>query len=143
MNPPEAVLRPARWAELVFAIVALYLAASVPLRPVDNRGLWLLMHWYGMTFIAIGLVVALRRPSRASWAVAAALSVYFVVNCVIRVGTMHTGGPAAAYAGPAVVVSYAILGLGLLAQLYVAFRCWRARTIWHESAPGDIRAPVA
>ena len=143
MNAPAATLRPARWAELVFSIVSLYLAASLPLRPVDSRGVWLMVHWYGMTVLAIGLVIALRRPSRVSWAIAAALSAYFTINCAIGVVATRRGEGAAAYAGPALILSYAILGLALVAQLYVGFRCWRARTIWHRPPSGDIIAPVA
>lgn len=143
MNTPEAVVRSARWSELIFAIIALYLAASLPLRPQGDRGLWLMIHWYGMTVVAFWLVFALRRPSRARWLAAAALSAYFAVNCVIGVVVLRQGGAAAAYAGSAVALSYMIVGIALLAQLDVAFRCWRARQLWSRSAPGDIVAPVA
>jgi hypothetical protein len=143
MHTPVTILRAARSSELVFAVIALYLAASVPLRPLDHRGLWLLAHWYGMTLVAFGLVIALRRPSRAAWAVATILSAYFVVNCAIGVAALRRGGAAAEYAGSAVLVSYVILGIALLAQLHVAISCWRSRSIWRRVTQGDIVAPVA
>ena len=138
-----AILRAARWSELVFAIIALYLAASVPLRPQAPRGLWLLVHWYGMTFVAFGLVIALRRPSRTAWTLAAVLSAYFAVNCAIGVLALRRGGAAAVYAGGAVVASYVILGVALLAQFHVAICCWRSRSIWRRATQGNIVAPVA
>lgn len=143
MKAPEATLRFARWPELVFAIIALYLASSLPLPPQGSRGLWLIVHWYGTALVAAGLVIALRRPSRVSWVAALALSAYFVANCAIGLLVLARGGMAAAYAGPAVVVSYAILGVALLAQLVVAAYCWRARAIWRGVPPGELMAPVA
>ena len=143
MNEPQVVLRSARWSELIFAILALYLAASLPLRPRDHGGLWLLVQWYGMALAAFGLSVALRRPSRASWVGAVVLSAYFAVICAVGAVTPRRGGAAAGYAGPAVVLSYIILGIALLAQFNVALRCWGARRIWRRPAPGEIVAPVA
>ena len=102
------------------------------------------VHWYGMVAVALGLFVALRRrPSRASWTVAVALSAYCLINFLLGIRAWDVafaeGGP---YSRPAVALSYTIAGILVLAQLLVSFRCWQARALW-RGAPDRAGAPVA
>ena len=133
MNEAQAILRPARWSELLFAGIALYMALSLPLSPPNGQTLVLLVHWYGMVAIAIGLTVSLRRPSRTAWAFASTLSAYFLFNFAVgfraRIAVALNED-----VGPAFVLAYAIVGIAVLAQVDVAVRCWRARSIRADSA---------
>jgi hypothetical protein len=143
MDDAQAILRRGRWSEILFAAVALYLALSLPFPPPNGQMLFLLAHWYGMVAIAVGLAVSLRRPSRTTWAVASILSAYFLFSFAVGLGAWRNAGPTAQYPGPAIVLSYAILGMAALAQLDVGLRCWRARSLRLNAGDESEIAPVA
>ena len=128
MNEAQLILRPARWSELVFAVIALYIALSLPFPPPDGQARVLFVHWYGMVAIAIGLTVSLRRPSRTAWAVASILSAYFLFNSAVGFRT-RIAVALNQDVGPAFALAYAIVGIAVLAQVDVAVRCWRARSL--------------
>ena len=143
MASAYATLRGARWAELLFAAIALFLALGLPISPANGREVYRLIHWYGMVTVALGLFVGLRRPSAATWWVAVGLSIYFLGNVVVGLSTLATSDPLARGAvTPAVTASWIIVGLAALAQLAVAERCWRARAIRNVGRRGQ-HAPVA
>ena len=137
MSDVHRILRHARWPEAFFAAIALYLALGVPIPPSDGEATYLLVHWYEMVGVAVGLVFALRRPSRITWAVTVGLSAYFLFNVLWGLSEWRaiTESPAAQYSGPAILLSYMIAGSAALAQLVVALLCWRARSIWMASVP--------
>lgn len=138
LNESRAVLRRARWSELLFAMIALFLAMGLPYPPRDGRTAFLWIHWCGMVLLALGLFVALRRPSRAVWATTVGLSVYFLVNFILGLPAWRQTTASSAYTGPAIVLSYAIVGIAVFAQLAVAVRCWRARRLWtHRTVAGE------
>ena len=137
------ILRPARWSELLFAAIALYLALGLPFPPPDGQMLFLLAHWYGMVAVAIGLTISLRRPSRITWAVAAVLSAYFLFSFAVGLRAWQVAVASRQYLGPAIVLSYAIVGIAALAQLDVGIRCWRARSLRTNARAGSNIAPVA
>jgi hypothetical protein len=68
-------MRRARWSELVFAVAGLCLTIGLPVPPPDLDRWLILGSWCAMVVVALGLVVALRRPSRPVWSVALGLSV--------------------------------------------------------------------
>jgi hypothetical protein len=104
--------------------------------------LFLLVHWYGMVAIAIGLTVSLRRASRTAWAVASILSAYFLFSFAVGLRAWRVAVASDQYVGPAVVLSYAIVGIAALAQLDVGVRCWRARSLRKKAhAASDIAPP--
>lgn len=140
MSDVHRILRDARWPEAFFAVIALYLALGVPIPPPDGQAMYSLVHWYGMVGLAVGLVFALRRPSRVTWAVAVGLSAYFLFNVLWGLSAWRaiTESPAAQYSGPAIVLSYMIAGSAALAQLVVALLCWRARSIWMAQTPSAV-----
>ena len=97
--------------------------------PPGARTTSLLVNWYGMAVVALWLVVALRRPSRSSWAGAVALGVYFFANVVVGLVVWRDRAPGAEPAGPAFVLSPVLIVLAALAQISVGIRCWQARAI--------------
>lgn len=129
VNEAQVILRPARWSELVFTVIALYLALSLPFPPPDGQTIFLLVHWYGMVAIAVGLTISLRRPSRTAWAVASILSAYFLFSFAVGLRAWWVLRASHQDIGPAFALAYAILGIAVLAQVDVGVRCWRARSL--------------
>jgi hypothetical protein len=129
VSTPEFAMRGARWSELLFGLIALLLARGLPVAPPGARTTFLLVNWYGMAVVALWLVVALRRPSRSSWAAAVALGVYFFANALFGLVAWRAGAPGAEPAGPAFVLSPVLIVLATLAQISVGIRCWQARAI--------------
>jgi hypothetical protein len=119
----------ARWSELLFGLIALLLARGLPVAPPSLGTTLLLVNWYGMALVALWLVVALRRPSRASWSAAVVLGVYFFANVLVGLVAWRTGGPGAADAGPTFVLSPVLIVMAALAQISVGIRCWQARAL--------------
>jgi hypothetical protein len=126
---PDVVLRRAGWSELLFALIALLLALGLPLPPRDGRTWFLLVHWYAMTVVALWLVVVLRHPSRLVWAVAVALSVYFLTSVLLGLGNWRPDTSTASGGMAPFVVSPLLVGMAALTQISVAIRCWQSRTI--------------
>jgi hypothetical protein len=143
MPTPAVVLRRARWSELLFGLVALVLALGLPLTPPDGRTQFLLVHWYAMAFTALGLVAALRHPSRRVWAFAVVLSAYFLISVVYGVADGRLRANAGALGGAPFVLSPLLVGMATLSQVSVAIRCWQARGLWTRRAKGASVAPVA
>ena len=127
MDEAQRLMRGARWSELLFGLVALLLASGLPMPPSDGRALYLAIHWYGMSATALGLVFALRHPSRITWALASLLSAYFLVNVVLGASGWVASVNSGPFSGPPVVLSYITIGVAVLAQLGVGIRCWQAR----------------
>jgi hypothetical protein len=139
----QRLMRGGRWLELVFASAALLLASGLQIPPSDGRALYLAIHWFGMSAVALGLVFALRRPSRVTWVVASLLSVYFLANVVVGARVWFVPVNASPISGPPVVFSYIIVGAAVLAQVGVGMRCWQARGMRHNRSALQPIPPVA
>jgi hypothetical protein len=129
VSTPDVVLRRARWSELLFGLIALLLALSLPFAPPDGRTQFLLVHWYTMAFAAFGLVAALRHPSRLVWALTVVLSAYFLASVVVGLADWRLRTTARPLGETAFVLSLLLVGMAALAQVGVAIRCWQARRL--------------
>jgi len=78
--PPPGALRVLRWAEGVYALVALGLGLSLPPPTPGTAVAW--VHWLGTAALAGTLSFRLRRPNRASWYVAALLATYVLASAL-------------------------------------------------------------
>ena len=78
----STALRIARYAEGVYAAIAIVLALGVPLPP-RGTGIVLFAHWIGTALLAAAICLRLGRPNRQVWYVAALLSAYVLFNAVV------------------------------------------------------------
>ena len=75
-------LRVARYAEGLYAIIAVVLAFGLPWPPRE-QGVVLFSHWIGTALLAAAICLRLRRPNRQTWYVAAILSGYVLFNAAV------------------------------------------------------------
>ena len=83
----STALRLARYAEGVYAAIAIVLAFGVPLPP-RGPGIVLFAHWIGTSLLATAICLRLGRPNRQTWYVAALLSAYVLVNAVVAIARL-------------------------------------------------------
>jgi len=83
----STALRLARYAEGVYAAIAVVLAFGVPLPP-RGPGIVLFAHWIGTSLLATAICLRLGRPNRQTWYVAALLSAYVLVNAVVAIARL-------------------------------------------------------
>ena len=142
VSTPDVVLRRARWSQLLFGLIALLLASTLPVGLSDGRMVFMLVHWYGVALVALWLVVAFRRPSRVTWAAAVVLCVYFVVNAMFGPSILQ----ATIRRDPLDYVWFlapVLILMATLAQISVGIRCWQARAIWTQRGEGSSAARSA
>lgn len=122
----SAALRLARYAEAVYAIIALVLALGLPLPP-RGPGILLFAHWIGTSLLAGAICMRLGRPNRQTWYVAALLSGYVLFNAVVAVARLV--GPDALTLGRPGLLALAVGALLWVTQIVVAFCLYQAREL--------------
>src|SRR5215213_1713933 len=98
----------ARYAEIVYAAIALVLALGLPLPPRGPNTV-LFAHWIGTAVLAAAIGFRLGRPNRQTWYVAALLCGYVLLNSVVA--SARLVGPEATALGRPAAIS---LGVGAL-----------------------------
>jgi hypothetical protein len=119
-------LRTARYAEIVYAIVALVLALGLRLPPRGPDTV-LFAHWIGTAVLAAAISFRLGRPNRQTWYIAALLCGYVLLNSVIAV--VRLIGPEAAALGRPAAVSLAVGAFVAITQIIVGICLYHAREL--------------
>ena len=122
----NTALRIARYAEGVYAAVAIVLAFGVQFPP-RGPGVVLFVHWIGTALLAGAICLRLGRPNRQVWYVAALLSAYVLFNAVVAIARLL--GPASATLGRPGVLALAVGALLLVTQIVVATCLYEAREL--------------
>lgn len=132
----STALRVARYAEGVYAGIAIVLAFGVQFPP-RGPGVVLFVHWIGTALLAGAICLRLGRPNRQVWYVAALLSAYVLFNAVVAIARLV--GPESAALGRPGVLALAIGGLLLVTQIVVATCLYEARELRTMSPAPSIR----
>lgn len=122
----NAALRIARYAEAVYAAIAVVLALGLPLPP-RGAGMALFAHWIGTALLAAAICLRLNRPNRQTWYVAAFLSAYVLFNAVVAIARLV--GPESATLGRPGTLALAVGALLAVTQLVVAFCLYQSREL--------------
>ena len=133
MTLPDA-LRVARYAEVVYALVAVVLAFGLPWPP-RGQGIVLFSHWMGTALLAAALALRLRRPNRQTWYIAALLSGYVLFNAAVAVLRLVAAGAGNFWRPTALAL--AVGGLLWITQAVVAICLYYAREV---RTTGDVAA---
>jgi len=132
----STALRIARYAEGVYAAIAIVLALGVPLPP-RGTGIVLFAHWIGTSLLAAAICLRLGRPNRQTWYVAAFLSAYVLVNAVVAVARLI--GPESATLGRPGALALAVGAVLMVTQIVVATCLYEARELRTMPSPPSIR----
>lgn len=122
-------LHVARYAEAVYAVIALVLALGLPLPP-RGQGIVLFAHWLGTALLAAAIGMRLGRPNRQTWYVAALLAGYVLFNAVVAIARLVN--PALAPGGSLGRPTVQALAVGIvlwLTQVVVAVCLYAAREL--------------
>lgn len=119
-------LRVARYAEAIYAVVAIILAFGLPLPP-RGPGVVLFAHWLGTALLSAAICLRLGRPNRQTWYVAALLAGYVLFNAAVAM--LRLVGPAPTTLGKPTVAALGVGGLLWLTQLVVAACLYQAREL--------------
>jgi peptidoglycan/LPS O-acetylase OafA/YrhL len=122
----NAALRIARYAEAVYAAIAVVLAVGLPLPP-RGQNVVLFAHWIGTALLAAAICLRLKRPNRQTWYVAAILSGYVLFNAVVAIARLV--GPESATLGRPGALALAVGALLAATQIVVAFCLYQAREL--------------
>ena len=122
----STALRLARYAEGVYAAIAIVLAFGVPLPP-RGPGIVLFAHWIGTSLLATAICLRLGRPNRQTWYVAALLSAYVLVNAVVAIARLI--GPESDTLGRPGGLALAVGALLLATQVVVATCLYEAKEL--------------
>lgn len=122
----SAALRVARYAEAVYAAIAIVLAFGIPLPP-RGPALVLFAHWIGTSLLAAAICLRLGRPNRQTWYVAALLSGYVLFNAVVAIARLV--GPESATLGRPATVALAVGAVVSITQIVVAACLYEAREL--------------
>lgn len=121
-----AALRIARYAEAVYAAIAVVLALGLPLPP-RGAGIVLFAHWVGTALVAAAICLRLKRPNRQTWYVAAILSGYVLFNAVVAIARL-VGAESATLGRPG-ALALAVGAVLAMTQIVVAFCLYQAREL--------------
>lgn len=132
----SGALRLARYAEAVYAAIAIVLAFGIPLPP-RGPGLVLFAHWIGTSLLAAAICLRLGRPNRQTWYVAALLSGYVLFNAVVAIGRLI--GPESAALGRPGTIALAVGAVVSITQIVVAACLYQARELRTMASPPSIR----
>ncbi len=132
----SAALRIARYAEAVYAAIAIVLAFGLPLPP-RGPGLVLFAHWIGTSLLAAAICLRLGRPNRQTWYVAALLSGYVLFNAVVAITRLV--GPESATLGRPGAIALAVGAMLSMTQIVVAACLYQAREIRTMTSQPSIR----
>ena len=119
-------LRIARYAEAIYAVVAIILAFGLPLPP-RGPGIVLFAHWLGTALLSAAICLRLGRPNRQTWYVAALLAGYVLFNAVVAI--VRLVGPESATLGRPTLAALGVGGLLWVTQLVVAVCLYQAREL--------------
>ena len=132
----STALRLARYAEGVYAAIAIVLAFGVPLPP-RGPGIVLFAHWIGTSLLATAICLRLGRPNRQTWYVAALLSAYVLVNAVVAIARLI--GPESDTLGRPGALALAVGALLLATQVVVATCLYEAKELRTMSSSPSMR----
>ena len=119
-------LRVARYAEAVYAVVAVVLAWSLPLPP-RGQGVVLFAHWLGTALLSAAICLRLGRPNRQTWYVAALLAGYVLFNAVVAIARL--AGPQASALGRPTAAALVVGSVLWVTQAIVALCLYHAREL--------------
>ena len=133
ITPP---LRIARYAEALYAIIAMVLAFGLPLPP-RGQGIVLFAHWLGTALLAGAIALRLGRPNRQTWYVAALLAGYVLFNAVVALVRMI--GPDSTSLGRPATMAL-VVGVALwVTQIVVAVCLYYGRDVRTMPSPARPR----
>jgi len=121
-----APLRIARYAEAVYAAIAVVLALGLRLPPRGPDTV-LFAHWIGTALLAAAICVRLGRPNRQTWYIAALLSGYVLLNALTAI--LRLVGPNADALGRPAVIALVVGALLWVTQIVVAVCLYYAREL--------------
>ena len=119
-------LRVARYAEALYAVVAVVLAWSLPLPP-RGQGVVLFAHWLGTALVSAAICLRLGRPNRQTWYVAALLAGYVLFNAVVAIARL--AGPQASALGRPTAAALVVGSVLWVTQAIVAVCLYHAREL--------------
>ena len=122
----NAALRIARYAEAVYAAIAVVLAVGLPLPP-RGQNVVLFAHWIGTALLAAAICLRLKKPNRQTWYIAAILSGYVLFNAVVAIARL--AGPESATLGRPGFLALAVGAVLAVTQIVVAFCLYQAREL--------------
>ena len=132
----STALRIARYAEGVYAAIAIVLAVGVPLPP-RGPGIVLFAHWIGTSLLAAAICLRLGRPNRQTWYVAALLSAYVLFNAVVAIARLI--GPESTTLGRPGTLAFAVGAVLMVTQIVVATCLYEARELRTMPSPPSSR----
>jgi hypothetical protein len=129
-------VRIARYAETLYAVIALMLAFGLPLPP-RGQGVVLFAHWLGTALLAGAIALRLGRPNRQTWYVAALLAGYVLFNAVVAITRMV--GPASASLARPATMALVVGAVLWVTQAIVAVCLYHARELRTMPSPARPR----
>ena len=132
----STALRIARYAEGVYAVIAIVLAFGIQF-PLRGPAIVLFVHWIGTALLAGAICLRLGRPNRQVWYVAALLSAYVLFNAIVAIARLV--GPDASTLSRPGLLALAVGALLLLTQIVVATCLFEARELRTMAWPPWVR----
>ena len=132
----STALRIARYAEGVYAVIAIVLAFGIQF-PLRGPAIVLFVHWIGTALLAGAICLRLGRPNRQVWYVAALLSAYVLFNAIVAIARLV--GPDASTLSRPGLLALAVGALLLLTQIVVATCLFEARELRTMAWPPSVR----
>ena len=132
----STALRIARYAEGVYAVIAIVLAFGIQF-PLRGAAIVLFVHWIGTALLAGAICLRLGRPNRQVWYVAALLSAYVLFNAIVAIARLV--GPDASTLSSPGLLALAVGALLLVTQIVVATCLFEAREVRTMAWPPSVR----
>jgi len=132
----STALRIARYAEGVYAVIAIVLAFGIQF-PLRGPAIVLFVHWIGTALLAGAICLRLGRPNRQVWYVAALLSAYVLFNAIVAIARLV--GPDASTLSRPGLLALAVGALLLVTQIVVATCLFEARELRTMAWPPSVR----
>jgi hypothetical protein len=132
----STALRIARYAEGLYAVIAMVLAFGMQLPPRGPE-MVLFVHWIGTALLAGAICLRLGRPNRQVWYVAALLAGYVLFNAIVAIARLI--GPESSTLGRPATLAIAVGAVLLVSQIIVATCLYEARELRTMQSPPSIR----
>jgi hypothetical protein len=132
----STALRIARYAEGIYAVIAIVLAFGIQF-PLRGAAIVLFVHWIGTALLAGAICLRLGRPNRQVWYVAALLSAYVLFNAIVAIARLV--GPDASMLSRPGLLALAVGALLLVTQIVVATCLFEARELRTMAWPPSVR----
>lgn len=132
----STALRIARYAEGVYAVIAIVLAFGIQF-PLRGPAIVLFVHWIGTALLAGAICLRLGRPNRQVWYVAALLSAYVLFNAIVAIARLV--GPDGSTLSRPGLLALAVGALLLVTQIVVATCLFEARELRTMAWPPSVR----